>query len=89
MSKRQRDEKRTRLFVVRLWPESFDYGRRSWRGEVVNTATDGRRYFARWEELLAFLCNAIDVPWKAEVSREITTEIEGQEIDDGRSERRE
>jgi len=86
MSKRQRDSKRTRLFVIRLWPESFDYGRRSWRGEVVNTATDSRHYFARWEDLLAFLCKAIEVPWEAGVSREITTEIVGQKIDRERSE---
>ena len=87
MSKRQRDSKRTQLFVVRLWPERYDDGRRTWRGEVVDRATDSRRYFARWEDLLAFLGNAIDVPWEAGVPREITTEIVSRKTDQDRNER--
>lgn len=85
MTKRQQDSRRTHLFVVRVWSESFDYGRRIWRGEVIDTTTKARRYFARWEDLLAFLCNAIDVPWEADVSQEITTEIVGQETDQDQS----
>lgn len=81
MSKRQQDAERRRLFVVRLWPESFDYGRRVWRGEVVDTGTDTRRYFARWEDLLGFLCKAIGASEDESVASEITTEVMAEESD--------
>lgn len=61
------------MFVVRLWSESFDRRRRIWRGEVLHVATESRHYFARWQDLLTFLCNAVGVPWEGDVQKEITT----------------
>lgn len=81
MTKRRKDLERRRLFVVRLWPESFDYGRRVWRGEVVDTGTEMRRYFARWEDLLGFLCKAVGASLDDSVASEITTEVMAEESD--------
>jgi hypothetical protein len=79
MTERRQDPERTQLFIVRLWPESFDRGQRVWRGEVMHTSTDGRRYFARWEDMLAFLCRAVGVSWEGHIDREITTEVVDRE----------
>ena len=87
MTKRKNDLERTHLFVVRLWPESFDQDRRAWRGEVVDTGTDIRHYFARWEDFLEFLCEAIGVPWEGAVSREITMEVMRDEPEQERNKR--
>lgn len=79
MTKRQQDPKRTQLFVVRLWSESFDRGRRVWRGEIVHVATESRHNFARWQDLLAFLCNTVGVPWEGNVQEEITAAAREEE----------
>ena len=84
MSERQQDSEQTQLFVIRLWSESFDQGQRAWRGEVVDAGTDARRYFARWEDLLAFLCKAAGVTLRGSVADQITTGPRGSECDRGR-----
>ena len=72
--------------MVRLWPESFDQYRRVWRGDVADTGTGARRYFARWEDLLEFLCKAIDMSWDGNVASEIMTEVMRHEPDQERNE---
>ena len=67
---------RTQLFVVRLWAEPFDSGRRVLRGEVVNVASDRRVFFARWRDLLAFLSQAVGAGWDGDVDVEIMIEME-------------
>ncbi|HSM55613.1 MAG TPA: hypothetical protein VK879_05595 [Candidatus Sulfomarinibacteraceae bacterium] len=53
----------------------------------MDTDTDARRYFARWEDLVEFLCNAIEVPWEGDVSLEITMETVDHKTDHERNER--
>lgn len=75
MTRRPQESKDTKLFLVRLWSERFDGGRRTWRGEVVRAGSDSRQYFARWSDLLAFLCKETGVTWEGHVDKEITTEV--------------
>lgn len=85
MTERREEKEGVQLFVVRLWSESFDPWRRAWRGEVVHVGTDDRRYFARWQHLLAFLCKAIDVSWEGRVNNELTTEVMDREQNQDRN----
>ena len=66
----------TRLFVVRLWAEPFDGGRRALRGEVVDVASDRRIFFARWRDLVAFLSHAVGARWDDDIDVEIMIEVE-------------
>ena len=89
MTERRDDLHQTRLFVIRLWPEHFDQGRRVWRGEVVDIAADTHRYFAQWEDLLSFLCEAVGVVRDENGASEIMTEVMDSEPDHERNERTE
>lgn len=80
MTERQRESERIQLFVVRLWTESFNGGRRVWRGEIVHTGNEGKRYFARWADLLKFICKAVGVRWDGRLDKEITTEVIDREL---------
>ena len=82
MSELRPEQKRVQLFVIRLWAEQFDEEQDAWRGEVVHPASDTGRYFARWEDLLAFLCEAVGVPWEGNVAREIMMEVIKHESDE-------
>lgn len=79
MAKLPREQDQTKLFVIRLWPESFEGAQRVWRGQVVHTADDAKRYFARWAGLLRFLCKELGVEWEGHVESEIITEVMQEE----------
>lgn len=81
MTERRQEKEETQLFVIRLWPESFDGAHRVWRGEVAHTGQKSKRYFARWTDLLRFLCKQLGVPWEERVDQEITTEVVDRDSD--------
>lgn len=75
MAERRREQEEIQLFIIRLWPESFDGGRRVWRGEVVHAGNERKRYFARWVDLLRFLCKHVGVRWQGHVDVQIMAEV--------------
>ena len=47
---------RTAVFIVRLWWEFDETGRaRTWRGSVEHVQSGRRKYFQRYDDLIAFV----------------------------------
>jgi hypothetical protein len=43
------------LFIVRVWQEDVDEGRREWRGKAQRVGNGEACYFRDWPTLIAFL----------------------------------
>lgn len=61
--------RRDASFVVRIWWEPTAEGPPLWRGQVVHALTGETRYFARVEDLVAFM-----EQWAGRIRMEVLTE---------------
>jgi hypothetical protein len=60
------NDKRSRLFTVRVWPEEISAGHTEWRGKIQRVGEGDAHYFHDWQTMLAFLLQTLDPPSASE-----------------------
>lgn len=59
---RERSQRRSDLFTVRLWQEELGIGQTEVRGKVQHVSSGEARYFRDWPTLIAFLQALLSAP---------------------------
>ena len=59
---RERSQRRSDLFTVRLWQEELGDGQTEVRGKVQHVSSGEARYFRDWPTLIAFLLALLSAP---------------------------
>lgn len=60
MAARQND-KRSQLFMLRVWPEELGEGRVEWRGKIRQVLSGETVYFHDWAVLMEFLKDTLEL----------------------------
>ena len=56
-----KQEYRSHLFTIRMWPEDCADGSIEWRGQVRRVINGDTHYFREWSSLVDFLENVLSV----------------------------
>jgi hypothetical protein len=59
---RERSQRSSDLFTVRLWQEELGNGQTELRGKVQHVSSGEARYFRDWPTLIAFLLALLSAP---------------------------
>jgi hypothetical protein len=59
---RERSQRSSDLFTIRLWQEDLGDGQMEWRGKVQHVTSGEARYFRDWPTLIAFLLTLLSAP---------------------------
>jgi len=59
---RERPQRSSDLFTIRLWQEDLGDGQMEWRGKVQHVTSGEARYFRDWPTLIAFLLALLSAP---------------------------